>query len=91
MKKSFFILFQRVYMVPVLTIHLILMRIRILDQHWEKMDPDPGHFFKIYWIFLTKNNFQFFFIFFRIFLFHNFMNHEIIQEAKILYAYSPLN
>ena len=19
------------------------MRIRILDPHWEKMDPDPGH------------------------------------------------
>ena len=22
--------------------------IRILDLHWKKMDPDPGHFFKIY-------------------------------------------
>ena len=34
---------------PVLRIHLILMRIRILDPHWEKMDPDPGHghFFKV--------------------------------------------
>jgi len=36
----------------VLRIHLILMRIRILDPHWKKMDPDldpdPGHFFKIY-------------------------------------------
>ena len=33
---------------PVLRIHLILMRIRILDPHWEKIDPDPGHehFFK---------------------------------------------
>ena len=52
----------------VLRIHLILMRIRILDPHREKMDPDPGHFFKIYWIFLTKNNFQIFcFIFFRLF------------------------
>jgi len=27
------------------------------------MDPDPGHFFKIYLIFLTKNNFQIFFLF----------------------------
>ena len=35
----------------VLRIHLILMRIQILDPHWKKMDPDPGHFFKIYWIF----------------------------------------
>ena len=36
--------------VSVLRIHLILMRIRIqiLDPHWKKMDPDPGHFFKIY-------------------------------------------
>ena len=55
------------YLKPVLRIHLILLRtlIRILDPHWKKMDPDPGHFFKIYRIFLTKNNFQLFcFIFF---------------------------
>ena len=54
----------------VLRIHLILMRIRIriLDPHWKKTDPDPGHYFKIYWIFLTKNNFQIFcFIFFAYF------------------------
>ena len=49
-----------------LRIQLILMRIRIqiLDPHWKKMDldpdPDPGYFFKIYWIFLTKQNFQIF-------------------------------
>ena len=30
---------------PVLRIHLILMRIRILNPHWKKMDPDPGYFF----------------------------------------------
>ena len=47
-------------------IHLILMRIRIririLDPHWKKMDPDPdpGYLFKIYLIFLTKQNFQIF-------------------------------
>ena len=58
--------------------------IRILDLPWKKMDPDPGHFFKIYWIFLTKKNFQIFIYIFRIFLSHNFMNHEIIQKAKIL-------
>ena len=23
-------------------------------------DPDPGHFYKIYWIFLAENNFQIF-------------------------------
>ena len=49
---------------PVLRIHLILMRIRIriLDPHWKKMDPDPdpGYLFKIYLIFLTKQNFQIF-------------------------------
>jgi len=37
---------------PVLRIHSILMRIRILDPHWKKMDP--GDFFKIYWIFFSK-------------------------------------
>jgi len=32
------------------------------------MDPDPGHFFKIYWIFLSKNNYQIFcYIFFAYF------------------------
>ena len=44
------------------------MRIRILDPHWKKMDPDPnpdpdpdpGYLFKIYLIFLTKQNFQIF-------------------------------
>ena len=32
------------------------------DPHWKKMEPypDPGQFFKIYWIFWTKNNFQIF-------------------------------
>ena len=40
------------------------MRIRILDPHWKKMDPDPdpdpGYLFKIYLIFLPKQNFQIF-------------------------------
>ena len=48
-----------------LRIHLISMRIRILNSHWEKMDPDPnpytdpGHeqFFKIYCFFLTECEF----------------------------------
>ena len=35
-----------------------------LDPHWKKMDPDPnpGYFFKINWIFLTKQkkNFAYF-------------------------------
>ena len=59
------------------------MRIRILDPHCKKMDPNPdpdsyqGHFYKIYWIFLTKNNFQIFVLFFCIFLSQNFLNHEI--------------
>ena len=26
----------------------------------EKMDPDPGNFFNIYWIFFKKQNFQIF-------------------------------
>ena len=41
---------MNIYM-NVLRIHLILMRIRILDPHWKKIDPDPGNFQKIYWIF----------------------------------------
>jgi len=32
----------RVALIAVLRIHLIL------DPHWKKMDPDPGHFFQIY-------------------------------------------
>ena len=40
------------------------MRIRTLDPHWKKMDPDLGNFFKIYWVFLTENNFQIFLSFF---------------------------
>ena len=33
---------------------------RILDPDWKEIDPDPDpdYFFKIYWIFLTKQNFQ---------------------------------
>ena len=50
---------QKLFVYPVLRIHLILMQI---------LDPYPGHFFKIYRIFLTKNNFQIFcFIFFAYF------------------------
>ena len=52
------------FIVPVPKIHLILMWIRILVTHWEKMDPDPnpnpGHFLKIYWIFFNKPAFIFF-------------------------------
>ena len=47
------------------------------------MDPDPGHFFKIHLIFLTKKNFQIFsFIFFpNIFILkldESFRNEEIL-------------
>ena len=36
------------------------MRIWFPDPHWKKMDsvPDPGHFLKIFWNILTKQNFQ---------------------------------
>jgi len=36
-----------------LRIHLILMRMRILDPQWSKTDPDPNHenFFKIFGFF----------------------------------------
>ena len=48
------------------------MRIRILDPHWKKMDPDqnpdpdpdPGYFYKIYWIFYQSDIFKFFVLFF---------------------------
>ena len=54
------------------------MRIRILDPHWKKMDPDPDpdHLFKIYWIFLTKNNFQIFCFIFILKLDEPFRNKE---------------
>ena len=32
---------DQLYFKSVLRIHTILMRIRILDPHWKKMDPDP--------------------------------------------------
>ena len=34
------------------------IRIWILVPHWKKMDPDPGNFFKIYWIFFFDTKFQ---------------------------------
>ena len=51
---------MKVVLHPVLRIQLVLMRIRILDPHFKKMHPDldPGYFFKIYWFFLTKQNFK---------------------------------
>ena len=53
----------------VLRIYLILMQIRILDPHWKKMKPDPGYFFKIYWLFFNKAEFSnFLSYFFRLFL-----------------------
>ena len=52
-KHDYYLIFDEKVMVyllfiSVLNIHLILMRIRILDPHWKKMDtdPDPGDFFK---------------------------------------------
>ena len=35
---------------PGLRIHFNFMRIRIVNPHWKKIDPDPdpGYFFKIY-------------------------------------------
>ena len=67
----------------VLRIQLILMRIRILDPHWKKMDPDPdpnpdpdadpGYFFKIYWVFLTKQNFKIFCLIFFAYFFCLFL------------------
>jgi len=33
---------------------VILMRIRILDPHWKKMEPDPGHFIPVLLIFFNK-------------------------------------
>ena len=74
----FLVGFQLVFgwLVAVLRIQLILMRIMIMDPHWKKLDPepnqdldpDPGYFFKIYGIFLTKQNFQILVIFYRLFL-----------------------
>ena len=49
-----------------LRIHLILMRIRILDPQWKKMDPDRdlGHFLKFTEFFFTKQNYQIYCLFF---------------------------
>ena len=40
-----------------LRIHLILMRIWILNLHWKNIDLDSVYFFKIYWIFFIKAEF----------------------------------
>ena len=49
-----------------LGIHLILMRIWIQDpgSPLEKIDPNPGHSFKIYWIFFNKAEFWHFLSYF---------------------------
>ena len=39
-------------------------------------NPDPGYFFKIYLIFLTKNNFKFFVLF----LSKNLMNYSEMRK-----------
>ena len=49
----------RIPLIPVLRIYFNLMRICIE----KEMDPDPGHFVKIYWIFSTNNFHIFIFIF----------------------------
>ena len=66
-----------------LRIHLVLIRIRILDPHLKKKDPDPGYFFKIYWIFITKNNFQIGF-FSLIFILNPFRNEETFIIFRFL-------
>ena len=61
------------------------MRIRILDpgSALEKMDPDPGYFFKIYWVFFNKAEFSnyfllnFFFAYFYAKLYKAFRNQEM--------------
>ena len=57
-----------------LRIHLILMRIRILDPHWKKTDPDPGQFFTEL---KRKNLFYFFSLIFILKLKEPFRNEEI--------------
>ena len=64
--------FHNLSIIAVLRIQLICMRIRILAPHWKKMDP--GYFFKIYWIFLTKQNFKIFCLIFLLKLGEPFRN-----------------
>ena len=64
-----------------LRIHSILMRIRIRDSPWKKMDPDTTpdldsglkHFFKICWFFFSNGKFSshFFLLFSLIFMLKN--------------------
>ena len=65
----------------VLRIKIILMRIRIFDPEWKKIDldpdPDPGYFFKIYWIFFNKAKFSIFCLIFMLKLNEPFWNKEI--------------
>ena len=57
------------------------------------MDPDsdPGHFLKIYWIFLTKNNFIFFSLIFILKLDGPFRNEEIFIIILVLFPHKDIN
>ena len=58
------------------------MRIRILDPHWNKMEPDPGRSFLLtFTVFFDKAEFpNFLSYFFRLFLCLNFINHSEIMK-----------
>ena len=70
----------------VLRIHLLLMRIRILNPHWKKMDPnpDPGNLFKIYWVFFN-NFFEFVVLFFSL-IFNLKLDEPFIKNEIFIFS-----
>ena len=81
-RENWFQYVRRVYASPinfpcistlVLRIHLILKRIRILDPHWKKMDPDPVHEKKLrFTYFFHRKIFELFFLLFHLFFSNKF-------------------
>ena len=73
----------------VLRINLILKRIRILDPHWKKMDPDPIHEKKYDLLIFSQKNFRIIFLTFSLIFFPaNFANHSEIRTFLIISLFS---
>ena len=85
-KQNDAILFQQAQ--ALLRIHLILIRLRILDPHWKTMDPDPGHehFLKIYWFFFLSRIVYIIFLLFMLKLDEPFRDQEFFLVFGLYFA-----
>ena len=85
-KQNDAILFQQAQ--ALLRIHLILIRLRILDPHWKTMDPDPGHehFLKIYWFFFLSRIVYIIFLLFMLKLDEPFRDQEFFFSFWFIFC-----